>query len=548
MTKKIFRSTIAVVITVLFLSLFVIAGILNDHFEENLKNNLKNELFVAAKGVEYGKEEYLKEVSETDYRFTWISPEGIVLFDSKAKASSMENHSDRKEFITALTEGYSETSRYSDTLMQTTFYAAQRLEDGSILRMSTGSDSVYAILINVLIPLGIIGLVGMILSALLANKMAKSIVKPLEMLDSENPSSEGIYEELIPIIGKITRQHRQISEQIDELRKKADEFDQITYSMSEGLILIDKDRTVRIMNPSARSIFGLDRSPVGYDFFVVDRSHYMHSAVEDALNGKHSQFREEHFGREYRFSVSGIASDGQIVACLILCFDISESAFAERNRREFTANVSHELKTPLQSIIGSAELLESGLVKPEDTEKFIGNIKNEASRLVDLINDIIRLSQLDENIPLPPEDVDLFELSKEAISVLSDSAKKNGVEIFLSGESCIISGVRRYLYEIIYNLLDNAIRYNNEGGKAYIDVKKINSKAMLSVKDTGIGIPPQHVQRVFERFYRVDKSHSRETGGTGLGLSIVKHAAAYHNASINVQSKPGAGTEITITF
>ncbi len=548
MRKKIFRSTVSVIAFIIFLSLFVVLLSLNTHLPEVVRGNLRDELEIAAKGVKYGKSEYLSEISSENYRITWISRTGNVIYDSKAEITSMSDHSKREEIINALEYGYGESSRYSDTLMQMTIYSAIRLDDGSVLRISTGTDSVYAIILRILTPLALIAILGTLISSFFAEKMAQAIVRPLKDLDPDDPKLNGAYEEIVPILRKISRQHRQITDQMDELRKKADEFDQITYSMTEGLILLDENGTISRMNPAARKIFGLDKAYLGYDFLVIDRSLGMMKAVEGASKGRHSEFRETRLGREYQFSVSGIASGGVIVGCLILCFDITESAFAERNRREFTANVSHELKTPLQSIIGSAELLETGLVKPEDTGKFVGNIKNEAKRLVSLINDIIRLSQLDENELLPPEEADLYEIASEAISVLSEAAKKKNITISLKGERAVISGIRRYLYEIIYNLCDNAIRYNKEGGKIDVQIRKKGSKTILSVSDTGIGIPHEHIHRIFERFYRVDKSHSRETGGTGLGLSIVKHAAAYHNAQIKIDSIPDEGTTITITF
>lgn len=548
MRKKIFRSTVFVAIFILIMSFFVVTFVINTHLKEVVRENLRNELTIAARGVKYGGEEFLADIASQDYRITWISPEGSVIYDSKAEISSMSDHSERQEFIDAVKYGYGQSSRYSDTLMQTTFYSAIRLNDSSVLRISTGTDSVYAIMLNILTPLAVIAFLAAVLSSFIAKRIAKSIVRPLDELDPENPRISDTYEELVPILRRLSRQHTQIAEQMDRLRKKADEFDQITYSMTEGLILLDRYGNISRINPAARNIFGLDKPYLGYDFLVIDRSAVMSSAVEGALKGNHSTFREERYGRQYQFSVSGIASSGEVMGCVILCFDITESAFAERNRREFTANVSHELKTPLQSIIGSAELLESGLVKPEDTDKFVDNIKNEATRLVSLINDIIRLSQMDENSILPTEDTDLYETASEVMDTLSKSAQKKNVTLNLKGERCVINGVKRYLYEIIYNLCDNAIRYNTEGGSVDVQIKRKGRKTVLSVSDTGIGIPREHIHRIFERFYRVDKSHSRETGGTGLGLSIVKHAAAYHNASINVESTPGSGTTISITF
>ncbi len=548
MTKKIFRSTILLVISVLLLSFTVITGVLYEYFSDDARTHLNDELYLAAQGVNLTGEVYLRDTDSKNYRLTWISQNGIVLYDTKADINIMDDHSDREEIKKAVEYGFAESSRYSDTLTTKMLYSAIRLDDGSILRISTSTDTIFSLLKNIFSPMMAIAMLGMILSSVLADKMAKSIVKPLNTLDLENPADNNAYEELSPILSKINRQHIQINRQLTELREKADEFDQITYSMSEGLILLDKFRYIKRMNPAARELFGIDKAPVGYDFLVVDRSLLMSKAVGDAINGKHSEFREQRNGREYQFSINSIASAGEIVGCVILCFDVTESALAEQTRREFTANVTHELKTPLQSIIGSAELLENGLVKEEDTQKFIGNIKNEATRLVSLINDIIRLSQLDENNEELMEEVDLYDVATEAVAVLYPSARKKDIMMELHGEKSMMNGVKGYLYEIIYNLCDNAIRYTDAGGSIIVNVHKDNGKTVLSVKDTGIGIPKEHQHRIFERFYRVDKSHSRATGGTGLGLSIVKHAAAYHRASIKLESTPGKGTTITLTF
>lgn len=332
------------------------------------------------------------------------------------------------------------------------------------------------------------------------------------------------------------------------MRKSTAEFEQITSSMNEGLILLDNNGKILNMNKSAMRIFSCDADKIGKDFLTVDRSAEMRRAVNEAQNGKHSEFKAERNGNEYQLDISCIKSEDRILGAVILAFDISDRVFAERNRQEFTANVTHELKTPLQSIIGSAELLENGLVKPEDTKRFIGNIKKESVRLVALINDIIRLSQLDENLEAAAEEIDLTEIAKEVTEVLSSSAQKKNVTVTVEGEPCIISGVRSYIYEIIYNLCDNAVRYNTENGKVTVHIGKENGHCVLSVSDTGIGIPPEHRSRIFERFYRVDKSHSKETGGTGLGLSIVKHAVSYHGGKIELQSAVGKGTTVKVTL
>jgi two-component system phosphate regulon sensor histidine kinase PhoR len=373
-------------------------------------------------------------------------------------------------------------------------------------------------------------------------------MEPLRQLDLEHPSENDTYEELTPILQKIHNQHKQIKVQMDELRRKSDEFEQIISSMNEGLVLLDEDGMVLSMNTAARKIFSVKETIKGADFLLLDRTGKMSKVIWNAMEGNHSEYFEERNGCEFQFTINPIQSGGKTLGVLILAFDITERAFAERNRKEFTANVSHELKTPLQSIIGSAELIETGLVRAEDMGRFVGNIRKEASRLVNLINDIIRLSQLDENLEPATETVEIMEVAKEVAEALRERASREKVELILEGEACQILGVSRYMYEIIYNLCDNAIRYNVENGKVTISIGEDSGRVYVSVSDTGIGIAHGHQNRIFERFYRVDKSHSRETGGTGLGLSIVKHAVQYHGGKMLIDSEVGKGTTIKILF
>lgn len=546
MTKKIFRSILVVATAVLLISLSVVTLVLYDHFENFTTAQLKSELSLAVKGVELSGKDYLENLSDDNFRITWVDENGEVLFDSKADAISMYNHIDREEISEAIDSGYGESARYSETLTQKMLYSAYRLTDGTVLRVATSVDSVFTLLLNALVPMIIIFACAVIISVLVARRMAKGIVKPLNKLDLEHPTENDTYEELSPILYKISKQHKEIGKQVKLLRQKTDEFEQIISSMNEGLILLDVHGMVLSMNQAAKRIFSVTDSKTNCDFLTIDRSIEMSKAVNDALNGKHSEFRAQKNGNEYQFDISRIESGGKTLGAVILGFDITDKAFAERNRQEFTANVSHELKTPLQSIIGSTELLENGLVKPEDTARFIGNIKNEATRLVSLINDIIRLSQLDENNAPLAEEFDVADVAKEVADTLSSVAVKKNVTLEIKSECCMISGVRRYIYEIIYNLCDNAIRYNVDGGKVTVDIRKENGRTVICVDDTGIGIAPEHHARIFERFYRVDKSHSKETGGTGLGLSIVKHAVQYHGGKIEFQSEVGKGTKIRV--
>lgn len=548
MTGKIFRSITIVAMTVLLASLVLATSFLHSYFNQTQVDQLKEELSIVAGSVDNAGEEYFNNFNSSIFRFTLVSPEGEVLYDTQANQDEMDNHLKREEIAEALETGTGSSSRYSSTLTEKTFYEATRLKNGNVLRISVSQVTVGALILGMLPAVCAIILVSVVVAIIMSNKMATSIVKPLNELDLEHPANNNTYEELTPILTKLNKQHKQIESQLALLREKSDELNQITASMSEGLILLDNKGFVLSMNEAAKKLFGIEHTPVGRDFLTVDRSSEMNRAINKAFEGNRSEFRETRNGNEYQFIINRTESEGKVIGLVILCLDVTDSAFAERNRKEFTANVSHELKTPLQSIIGSAELLENGLVKPEDTGRFIGNIKNEAQRLVSLINDIIRLSQLDEDVEIPTESVDLLEVANEVAEVLSASAAKRQVLVSVDGENCTINGIRRYLYEIIYNLCDNAIRYNKEGGKVNVSVKQDGENTVVTVSDTGIGIPPEHHSRIFERFYRVDKSHSKETGGTGLGLSIVKHAVAYHKGKVTLDSVPDEGTTITITF
>lgn len=548
MTKKIFRSIVFAVAVVLVISFSVVTLVLYNNFSQVSSDKLADQLNIVSTSVELMGDDYLSAFQSENYRVTWIDTDGTVLFDTEADSDSMDNHSNREEIEEAFKVGVGESERYSDTLMLKMIYRAEKLSDGTVLRISSTQDTVVALVLDVLMPVIVILVLSILLSAFLARWLSKSIVKPLNTINLDNPTDNDVYDELTPMLTKINKQHKQISKQMQELKKRADEFEQIITSMNEGLVLLDKTGSVISMNSAAKNLFKATEDVIGQNFLVVDRSIKMSKCVNDALRGSHSEFREQRNGNEYQFGVNSIESGGKVIGVVIISFDITETAFAERNRQEFTANVSHELKTPLQSIIGSAELLENGLVKPEDTSRFVGNIRKEASRLVTLINDIIRLSQLDENLEIITEETDLFALALDVKSVLESFAKSKQIDIIVTGESRELKGVRRYLYEIIYNLCDNAIRYTGNGGKVEINIGSENEKTVLTVTDNGIGIPFEHQSRIFERFYRVDKSHSKETGGTGLGLSIVKHAVACHGGIIKLDSTVGKGTTIKIIF
>ena len=548
MTKKIFQSILLVAGCVLLASLLIIMGFLYDYFGSVEENQLRDELSLAAAAVEDGGTDYLSQLTADRCRLTWIAADGSVLYDTKTDAESLENHASRAEVSQALATGTGESTRYSSTLMEKTMYYAQRLDDGTVLRISISRATVGMIAVGMIQPLLIVLIVALILSGLLARRLSRRIVDPLNSLDLEHPLDNDAYEEVSPLLKRIHRQHVEIQMQLRELREKTDEFTQITGSMREGLVLLDEHGSILSINAAAQALFGADAQCVGRDFLTIERSHEISAAIQAAAADGHSEVRAERAGRVYQFDISRITSDGKFLGTVILAFDITEQEFAERNRREFTANVSHELKTPLQGIIGSAELIENGMVKPEDLPRFVGHIHAEAARLVTLIDDIIRLSQLDEGDAMPTEPVDLLAVSQEAAENLHDAAAARNVTVSVTGQPAVLPGVRRLIYEIVYNLCDNAIKYNRDGGRVDVTVAADAGGSSITVADTGIGIAPEHQARVFERFYRVDKSHSKASGGTGLGLSIVKHAVQYHHGRIELESTPGTGTTIRVVF
>ena len=544
MTKRIFRSIVIVATLVLFVCFGVTLSILYSHYSELQWQQLGNELTIAQNGLEQYGEDYLDALSKGSFRFTWIDKSGSVLHDTEASYEEMDNHSNREEIMEAFAYGSGDSQRYSDTLTTKMLYKAVKLQDGSVLRISAAQDSVFALLLQILVPLIFIYAVAIGLSLVLARRMAKRIVHPLNDLNLDHPLTCHTYDELSPLLHRIEKQNKQITAQVELLKEKTDQFEQTTSSMSEGLVLLDEEGKILSINPAAARLFETSKACIGLDFFVVDRSPEMRSGIQKALTKQHVDFQVNKHGCVYQIGISPIASEERLLGAVILAFDVSEQVNAQRNRQEFTANVSHELKTPLQSILSSAQLLQSGLVKQEDIQKFTGYICSETERLLQLISDIIRLSQLDEGGEYPKENVNLYQVCSQVLQTLIPAADQRNITVELHGDETEITGIRQLAYELIYNLCDNAIRYNKDNGKVIVTVK---GRSVI-VQDTGIGIPKEHHARIFERFYRVDKSHSRETGGTGLGLSIAKHAAQRLNAKISLESAPDAGTTVTISF
>lgn len=548
MTEKIFRSIILTAVIVLIGCFIAVATVQYGYFTNLQRQELTAELNLAAPSVERDGLDYLESLEGTASRVTWVAADGRVLFDSDASADEMDNHLTRSEISDALTTGSGESERYSATMTEKTLYMARRLADGSVLRVSSAFYTILTVALGSMQAFFAILLAAIAVSVLLARRLSRRIITPLNTLDLQHPLDNDAYEELSPLLKRIDQQNRRIEAQVAELKRRQDEFSAVTRSMNEGLVLLNAENHVLSLNPAAMRLFNAGEDCVGRDFVTVSRDVPVTNAVRDALSTGRGAAQLERGERIYQIECSRIESDGAILGVALVAFDTTERAQAEQMKREFTANVSHELKTPLQSIMGSAELLENGLVKSEDQPRFIERIRSEAARLMALIEDIIRLSELDEGAAPPMETVDLLSVAKDAADTLQESANKKNVTLALEGESVRVQGVPRLIYEIAYNLCDNAIRYNRAGGHVTVRVQPENGYALLEVADDGIGIPEEHQRRVFERFYRVDKSHSRASGGTGLGLSIVKHAAALHHAEIELKSEVGKGTTIAVRF
>ncbi len=549
MTKRIFRSVCIVAVVVLFASLALVMGVLYDYFSGSQENQLKTQTDLAAQGIEHEGSSYFDGLDSEELRITWIDKNGKVLFDNKTDASSMENHLEREEVRQAVENGYGKSSRYSETLTEKSLYSAKKLSDGSVLRLSVSQYSVLTLFLGMLRPVLIIALLAVVLALLLAYRLSKNIVTPLNKLNLDSPLSNKVYEELSPLLKRMDAQQRQLKHQSEELKRKREEFETATENMSEGLIILNEKGVILSINRAAAKMLGLSEDSVGKDIFSEKTSVNLKEPTQIALSGKN---KEEVFALRdgnCQLLANPVSTDGKVTGAALLVLDVTEKERAEQMRREFTANVSHELKTPLQTISGYAELLANGMVADKDKTAFSEKIYAEAQRMIRLIEDIIKLSNLDEGaVELTRETVDLYVTAENTVRSLLPAAKKANVTLSLNGENAEIYGIPQLLTAVVYNLCDNAIKYNKGGGTVFVNVKNNAENIVLSVRDTGIGIPKEQQERIFERFYRVDKSHSKEVGGTGLGLSIVKHAAKLHDAKITLESEVGKGTEITVIF
>ena len=548
MIKKIFRSTLLANFLVLLASLTLIMGALYRYFTQVQVEQLQTQTALAAKGISAEGLDYFDGLKTASTRITWVDNTGTVLFDTEYDAKQMENHGDRQEIKDALETGYGESSRYSSTLTQTSLYIAQRLDNGTVVRLSVAQHSVVLLLLGILPMLLLIAAVVVILSILVAKYTAKRLVQPLNQLNLDAPLENPAYEEISPLLRRIDHQQKELASQEQLLLQRKGEFDTIISKIREGMVLLDKDGQIISMNPAAQTLLQTDESPIGKEILELIRNLDLHQLIESGIKGQKGEgvFTVEQM--TYKVLVRPVLSENQVSGLVLLFFDVTDQWQVEQMRREFTANVSHELKTPLHIISGYSEMLRNQLVSEDDIQVFAQKIYTESQRMIQLVEDIIHLSLLDETPQIAMEPLDLYQLAQESLESLSGKASQKQIALHLKGGPTQIQGNRALLSSVIYNLCDNAITYNQPKGDVYVTIRQQAKDVVLEVQDTGIGIPKEEGDRIFERFYRVDKSRSKKVGGTGLGLSIVKHALKCHGATIQVDSQVGQGTRMIVTF
>lgn len=549
MTKKIFKSTVLVSAMILILGSVLVMGILYRYFGKQLNGELEKEASYLAYGVEQNGVNYLEHLKQKDARITYIDASGNVLYDSQADISSMENHSDRKEFEEAVQKGHGYAERMSSTLSEKTVYYARKLTDGTVIRVAVVHSSILALMLQLLPSVIGVAIVMLILAGIAAARISAKIVKPINTLDLDHPEDNQIYEEVGPLLSRIHKQNCQIQMQLETARRNQEEFQIITENMQEGLLVIDAYTMILSGNSSVWRMFQLREPKIGDSVYSLDRNEDFRKVIEDVLKGQHGSAMLQLDGEYVQLIANPVSRDDRVIGAVLLLVNETEKVERENLRREFSANVSHELKTPLTSISGFAEIIQDGIVQGEDVQKFAGRIYREAQRLIQLVEDTIKISQLDEGEnPYEWEKVDAYAVVKNVCGNLRDIAAKRNVHLFIDGEKLIFCTVKPILEEVIYNLCDNGIKYNREDGTVSIHLQELKDSVEIRVKDNGIGIPREDCGRVFERFYRVDKSHSKAIGGTGLGLSIVKHGVTFLGGTLKMLSEEGKGTEIIMTF
>lgn len=546
MKNKIFRALVALAAMAVLVASGLITFLVSQDYFNETKKELAQEARYISMGLESGGNDFLNKIAAengSNVRITLIDKDGIVLFDNQAEAKTLENHAMRQEVMEAVAVGAGEAERFSDTLDKTTYYYAVRLEDGKILRLARTIDSIYKSVLQMLPIMGGIVIVVAFLASIVARRVTFNLIKPLDQVNLDEPLDNETYDELAPFLTRIAKQKRQLSKNLKKLRGKQEELTIITNNMNEGLVLLNGQQNVLFINESAAKIFGFSaKEVIGRNILTVDRAQEVQDLLQKVSQAGKGEGLYEKDGHFYQLSGSSVNGSGSV----ILIYDVTEKMTAEKLRREFSANVSHELKTPLQSILGYAEIMKNGLVKDEDKQRFLERIHAEAGNMIELIQNIMELSRLDENKTLDEfEDVDLLKLAQSVTLRLKHKAQTKGVTLNVSGSSACVCGVQSILSEVLYNLVDNSIKYNKDNGKVDVKVQDASDEVTVSVSDTGIGIGAADRERVFERFYRADKSHSKEIGGTGLGLSIVKHGVLFHKGRVELESEPGVGTTIT---
>ena len=549
MTKRIYKAICAAALGVFVVTMLLIMGVLYNYFSSVQQRQLRSQTALAVQGAEQLGMDYFDGLSDEDVRITWVAANGDVLYDSASDSDVMENHLQREEIQSALATGFGESARYSSTMLKQYLYCAQKLSNGTVLRLSVSHNSVWVLLLGMLQPILIVIAVAAVLSFLLASRLSKRIVDPMNKLNLDEPLENEGYDELSPLLRRIYSQQQHLKEQQATLTRKQNELEAIVGHLEEGMILLDKSCKVITANQAALRLLDARASNIaGLDLLMLSRNLALAEAVQEAMDGRSATRKTELHGKTIQIQAAAVGQQDEMSGVAVVLFDITQSEQAEQRRREFTANVSHELKTPLQSISGYSELLMRGMARQEDIQPFAQRIYGETQRLIQLVQDIINLSQLDEGSSYQWQQANLFAIAAEVTGSLEHFAEEKQVRLTLEGSDTMLRGVPELLRGIVYNLTDNAIKYNHPGGSVTVTVSRQKDEAVLTVSDTGIGIPEGEQDRIFERFYRVDKSRSKEVGGTGLGLSIVKHAAFLHKAAIDVTSQLGAGTTIQIRF
>ncbi|HEO4451739.1 TPA: PAS domain-containing protein [Streptococcus agalactiae] len=546
MTKKIFRTTLSASLGIVLVTILMIMGFLYNYFNHIQREQLRTQTALASQGISFEGKDYFENLKTSNVRITWVDNKGQVLYDTQSDAKHMKNHANRQEIKEAIKSGYGESTRWSETLTEKSIYAAQRLNNGTIVRLSVAQQTIFYLLLGMISPLAIIILLAIILSVLIARYIAKKVSEPLNNIDLDHPLSNDSYEEITPLLRRLDSHQAKIQHQKLLLQKRQKEFDTIISKIKEGMILLDDQARIVSINAEALKLFQINDDWHGRFMMEVSRDLTLKDLIDQGLKGKKKEANIGIENNHYRVLVRPTTDNNRVTGLVVLLFDVTDQLQMEQLQREFTANVSHELKTPLHVISGYSELLANQMVPNEEVPQFAAKIHKESERLVKLVEDIINLSHLDEQEKLPQETVNLYDLTQKVLEGLQAKADKKHIQINFNGEEAILRGNPVLLNSLVYNLCDNAITYNHEKGQVNVTLKNSPDTITLEVSDTGLGIAEKDKKRIFERFYRVDKSRSKIVGGTGLGLSIVKSALDFHNGSIKVDSHLGQGTTMTV--